>query len=589
MSGTIPEKGGEPRAIRYATDQLMLELAHRLLDQHLATRAQVDALTTKKAYTNEALDRLFIKDGIVEEKDVLLALSAVSGIPFRPIADFTIAPELTTRLPPRVALRHQIVPIKYENGTLTLASFQVPDLSTVDSLRMLLNCAMDWILCTQFEIQKSLKHFYGLGAEAMREVIEMRPSDEVEIDGQDLAADNADPGIIRFVNQMIHEAIRMDATDIHIEPFENELRLRYRIDGILQEVPLPHGIQKVRRSLISCIKIMAQMNISERRKPHDGRIKVRIGKEEFDLRASVLPSRFGETAALRILNREAMFIDLEKLGLLEHQLPLLRELSELPHGIVLITGPTGSGKTTTLYALLSRLNNADVKIITVEDPVEYQMRGISQIQVHSEIGLKFDTILRSILRHDPDIILIGEIRDAETADIAVRSSLTGHLVFSTLHTNDAPSAITRLIDMGIEPYLVSSCLEGVVAQRLVRRICSACQREVPPDATLLAEITASFPERAATARFHMGHGCPNCNFTGYRGRVAIFEVLMIDDAVRSLIVHQKPANEIRNVAVANGLMTLRQNGWIRVLDGLTSVEEVLRVARKPDAVAAVRQ
>jgi type II secretory ATPase GspE/PulE/Tfp pilus assembly ATPase PilB-like protein len=352
---------------------------------------------------------------------------------------------------------------------------------------------------------------------------------------------------------------------------------------VLQEIPLPKGIQKLRRSIVSCVKIMAQLNISERRKPHDGRIKVNIGKEEFDLRVSVLPTRFGETVVLRILNREAMFINLEELGLMNYQLPLVNQLSALPHGILLITGPTGSGKTTTLYAVLSRLNTKEVKIITVEDPVEYQMHGISQIQVHGEIGLTFDKILRSILRHDPDIVLIGEIRDVETADIAVRASLTGHLVFSTLHTNDAASAITRLVDMGIEPYLVSSCLEGVIAQRLVRRVCTACRREKAPDPAILEEIAVMFPpERIKKAKFYHGHGCPRCNFTGFKGRIAIFEIMVVDETLRGLIVRLKTSNEIRNAAITNGLITLRQDGWVRVLDGVTTVDEVLRVARKID-------
>jgi type II secretory ATPase GspE/PulE/Tfp pilus assembly ATPase PilB-like protein len=324
------------------------------------------------------------------------------------------------------------------------------------------------------------------------------------------------------------------------------------------------------------------MDIAERRKPHDGRIKVRSGRDEFDLRVSILPTRFGETVNMRLLNRKSMFMDLQHLGLTQAQIPQIKMLCDLPHGVVLLTGPTGSGKTTTLYAILHQVNTHDVKIITVEDPIEYQMEGINQIQVHPEIDLTFANVLRHILRHDPDIILIGEIRDSETADIAVRASLTGHLVFSTLHTNDAPSSIMRLVDMGVEPYLVASCLEGVVAQRLVRRICAACKEPLPPDDTILEEVGKQWPDRLAGAQFFTGRGCPECNFTGYRGRIALLEIMMMNDEIRTMVTHQRPSGEIKKAALANGMTTLRRDGWSRVLEGITSVDEVVRVARRDD-------
>jgi general secretion pathway protein E len=325
---------------------------------------------------------------------------------------------------------------------------------------------------------------------------------------------------------------------------------------------------------------MAAMDIAERRKPHDGRIKVRFDKGEYDLRVSVLPTSYGETCCLRILNRSSVFTDLDKLGLSPNQLPKIRAMTDLPHGVILLTGPTGSGKTTTLYAILARLNTAGVKIITVEDPVEYQMEGISQVQVHSKIDLTFANVLRSVLRHDPDVILIGEIRDSETADIAVRSSLTGHLVLSTLHTNDAPSAITRLTDMGVEPYLIASCVEGIVAQRLVRRVCPQCAHPDDLAPELRSEILACYPSFAETARFVLGNGCPNCAFTGYRGRSAINEVMVMSDPLRSLVVRREPANIIKDQAIEEGMVTLRRDGFLRVVEGRTSVEEVLRVVGK---------
>jgi type II secretory ATPase GspE/PulE/Tfp pilus assembly ATPase PilB-like protein len=569
-----------PPPVRFFSEQLMLELGQDLIEKGRVSRQHIEEMKERARLTGDPLDRLLIKESLVTEPVLLETLSDLTRIPFRSLTQYEINPHAVSKLPARAAFRYQVMPLDLRGGTLVVAVNRVPDMSVVDSLSLLVNGALEWVLCTQSEITKSLKHFYGLGVEAVDELLQTRKEEVIELEETDLAADKADPGVVKFVNQVIFEAITMDATDIHWEPFETHLRLRYRIDGVLQDIPVPKGIQKLRRAIASSIKIMAQLNIAERRKPHDGRIKAKVGHEEFDLRISVLPTRFGETVNMRILNRKTMFINMENLGLTADQLQMLQYLSDLPHGIVLITGPTGSGKTTTLYALLARINSHEVKIITVEDPVEYQMDGITQIQINPLIGLTFATILRSVLRHDPDIILVGEIRDSETADIAVRSSLTGHLVFSTLHTNDAPSAITRLVDMGIEPYLVSSCLEGVVAQRLVRRVCTSCREECVPDEVILEEVAAMFPERARGARFFKAHGCPDCNFTGYRGRLALFEVMMMDDALRSLVVHQRPANEIRHAAIQTGLVTLRQNGLARVLDGLTTVDEVVRVARR---------
>ena len=574
------------REIRLFSEQLMLELCQSLVEKGLVTRGQVDELNSRKALTGETMDAMLIKEGLVRDIEVLSALSELTNIPFRHIAEVKMQPDAIKRVPARVAIRYQVVPIGVQGGIVTLASCRVPNLATVDSLRMVLNMAIEWILCAETDIMKTLKHFYGLGAETIDNLAESPGNESAIVETTDVAAtETADEGIVKFVNQIIFEAIRMDATDIHIEPFENELRLRYRIDGILQDIPIPKGVARLRKAVASCVKIMAEMNIAERRKPHDGRISVRSGAEEFDLRVSLLPSAFGETVCLRILNRKTMFIDLEHLGLSREQTPLINYLADLPHGVILLTGPTGSGKTTTLYALLSRINTSDVKIITVEDPIEYQMHGINQIQVHAQIGLTFATILRSILRHDPDIILIGEIRDMETADIAVRASLTGHLVFSTLHTNDAPSAIPRLTDMGVEPYLISSCLEGVIAQRLVRRICSPCKEEMMPDEALTGEIASMFPRKAKEARFYRGRGCPDCNFTGFKGRIAIFEIMIMNDALRGMVVRSRPSNEIKQQAIQDGLVTLRRDGWSRVLDGMTTIEEVMRVARKTELAA----
>ena len=574
------QPGTETRK-KFFSEQLMMELGQKLVEKGLLSRAQLDDLNSRKALTNENLHTLVTKEDLVNETEIMEILSELTGIPFVPMADLDIVPEAIGKVPARVAIRYSVMPVKTDSASVTLAVAEVPGQATVDGLRMLINAGLDWILCTSSDISKSIKHFYGLGAETIDTIVET-PEEEIQIEGTDVSVEAADAGVVKFVNQIISEAINMNATDIHIEPFETRLRLRYRIDGILQEIPVPKGVSQLSKSISSCVKIMADMDIAERRKPHDGRIKVRSGKNEFDLRVSVLPTRYGETVNLRLLNRQTMFIDLEHLGIGKSQMPALEYLSTLPHGVVLLTGPTGSGKTTTLYAILSRINNEEVKIITVEDPIEYQMEGINQIQVHSRIGLTFASILRSILRHDPDIVLIGEIRDGETAQIAVQASLTGHLVFSTLHTNDAPSAVTRLIDMGVEPFLVSSCLEGVVAQRLVRRICPVCRTEDQPDDVIVQEIAATLPDRSAGASYYKGAGCPECNFTGYRGRVGIVEIMILNDILRTMIVHRRPSNEIKLKAIEHGMVTLRTDGWHRVLDGTTTVEEVLRVARKMD-------
>ena len=569
---------------RLFTDHLMLELGQALVEHNRLSREQIDELKVRCALTGDRLDTLLVKDRFVPESDVLDTLSALTHIPHRNVADFRITHEEVSRLPPKVALNYRIIPLEVQGSVITLGISQVPSLAVSDNLRMALNLAVKWVLCTETDVARTLQHFYGLGAETVDSISDSALSEIIEIRETDvtMGRDAADAGMIRFVNQVISEAIRRNATDIHIEPFETYLRLRYRIDGIMQDIPLPKGIQRFRKAVASCVKIMAELDIAERRKPHDGRIKVRSGNEEFDLRVSILPTRYGETVNMRILNRKAMFIDLQHLGLGEDQRPAIEALSSLPHGVILITGPTGSGKTTTLYATLSRLNTQAVKIITVEDPIEYQMEGINQIQVHPKIGLTFATILRSILRHDPDIVLIGEIRDSETADIAVRASLTGHLVFSTLHTNDAPSAITRLSDMGIEPYLVSSCLEGVIAQRLVRRICPACKETMAPDESILEELRETMPGALDGAAFWKGRGCPECSFTGYRGRLAIFEIMVLNDALRSMIVKQRPSNEIRHQAEADGFITLRKDAWKRVLRGDTTIEEVMRVTRRAE-------
>ena len=566
---------------RYYSEELLAEVTQKLVAEGKLTVEKLGELQGRAALTLQSVDALLVQESIVNEEDLLKAFAEASGIPFHHIGDFKIQQEAVDLVNAKIALRHRIVPIEVKEGVLTLAVNRVPNLTTVDGLRMVLDIGVDFVLCPETDVGRSLTHFYGLGAETIDQLIAEARAEEAKVQPEhetDIAVTTSETGMVRFINLIIAEAIKMDCTDIHIEPFEHTLRLRYRIDGILQEIPLPKGVEHLRNAVSSSVKIMGNMDIAEHRKPHDGRIKVTYGGRDFDLRVSILPTPWGETSCLRILNRGNTQIDLDQLGLSENQLPKIKQLIDLPHGVILMTGPTGSGKTTTLYAILARLNKGGTKIITVEDPIEYQMQGVSQVQVHARIGLTFASVLRSILRHDPDVILIGEIRDSETADIAIRSSLTGHLVLSTLHTNDAPSAVTRLTDMGIEPYLISSCVEGIVAQRLVRRVCAHCNHPYEPPEEIVCEIRDCYPDKIANARYIQGNGCPACGFTGYRGRSAINEVMMMTDPIRAMVVGRQPANLIKDQAIKEGMVTLRQDGWLRVLEGRTSVEEVLRVA-----------
>jgi general secretion pathway protein E/type IV pilus assembly protein PilB len=392
----------------------------------------------------------------------------------------------------------------------------------------------------------------------------------------DLTDAAEDASIIRFVNQVLAEALERRATDVHIEPFEEQLRVRYRIDGVLVEANIPPQVRKFHAAIVSRIKILSHLDIAEKRLPQDGRIRLRVIGREIDLRVSVIPMIHGEAVVLRILDRGDTILGLEHLGMAKRDHNVWEKVLELPHGIILVTGPTGSGKTTTLYAALSRINQVDLKIITIEDPVEYQLRGINQIQVNTKSGLSFAAGLRSILRHDPDVVLIGEIRDRETAEIAVQASLTGHLVFSTLHTNDAPGATTRMIDMGVEPYLVASSLEMVAAQRLVRLICKECKEPAPPEEA--EKLRAVFGDEVPKT-IYRGKGCRNCQGAGYRGRQALFEMMPISDEIRRLILERASSREIRKMAIQQDMKSLREDGWRMIREGRTTPEEVLRMTK----------
>ncbi|MCF7855441.1 MAG: Flp pilus assembly complex ATPase component TadA, partial [Candidatus Pacebacteria bacterium] len=455
-----------------------------LIQQHHISEEQAELVRRRVGRAQVPTEQAVIDLGFASEEQVYAVLAQCSNLEFVNLAGKDIAEDATQKVSAKVAFHYKLVPIKLEKQTLTAAFASPPSMRNREHLRVLLGVRLAPLIATPSDIRRALKRIYGIGADTVMQIRKDRSFqkdvDAVVFDGfenQDLAeADDAETAsIIHLVNQLLLEALELDATDIHIEPFQDVIKVRYRIDGMLRDIPTPPGLRELHNSIVSRLKIMANLNIAEQRLPHDGRIRVHVGNEEFDLRVSILPTRFGETLCLRILNRQAIFLDLSELGLNEYHLRVLRQLVDLPHGIILVTGPTGSGKTTTLYAALARVRHSERKIITVEDPVEYQLDGTSQIQIRADIGLTFASGLRSILRHDPDIILVGEIRDSETAEIAIRSALTGHLVLSTLHTNDSVGAVNRLIDMGVEPYLVASSLVAALAQRLVRRICAHCK------------------------------------------------------------------------------------------------------------------
>ncbi len=500
--------------------------------------------------------------------------------------------ELLAKFPARILLDRRLMPLAPQEGNgngsdIAVVTSRVFDTTGLDELRLVTGLEVHPVLAPSTEIDRFIKRYLGVGADTLQQMgIKGDDEDELKVldeesrgDDMDLSNAAQDASIIRFVNQLMAEALELRATDVHVEPFEEQLRVRYRVDGVLIEANIPPQVRRYHAAIVSRLKILAHLDIAEKRVPQDGRIRLRVAGREIDLRVSVIPMIHGEAVVLRILDRGDTILGLEHLGFSGRDKRIWERVLDLPHGIILVTGPTGSGKTTTLYAALSKINQTDLKIITIEDPVEYQLRGINQIQVNLKAGLTFGAGLRAILRHDPDVVLIGEIRDKETAEIAVQASLTGHLVFSTLHTNDAPGATTRLVDMGIEPYLVTSSLEMVAAQRLVRLICKNCKTELPREEIqkLKDEFGSVVPDLICK-----GTGCRNCQNTGYRGRQGVFEMMPISDEVQRLILARASSRDIRKQAVSEGMGSLRQDGWRLIGEGRTTPEEVLRMTKEED-------
>ncbi len=556
------------------------------LERGLVDQEELRTALNLQAESGEKLGKLLVDLGYVSEKDCIAVVSEHLHIPAISAADFPPVPVLENMLTLRFMKQCKFVPVALENNVLTLAMADPVDEATLDSVRQATGYKTRAVLGSESEILDVLEKFYGSAASTFGRIIEgideaniENLSDEIE-DIEQLKDLASEAPVIRLVNLIISKAIESRASDIHIEPFEKDLKVRYRIDGILQDVESPP--KKLKAALISRVKIMSRLNIAERRLPQDGRIKLKVHGKDIDLRVSTLPTLYGESVVMRILDKSNTDLyDIRRLGFPEDSLQEFESLVRRPHGILLVTGPTGSGKTTTLYSALSTINLPDKKIITIEDPIEYQIDGINQIHVNPQIGLTFATGLRHIVRQDPDVIMVGEIRDLETAEIAIRAALTGHLVFSTLHTNDAPSAITRLIDMGAEDYLIGSSLLGVLAQRLVRVICPYCKKEVHPVPEMLNEI--GFPRgnpNDRPDRFYEGFGCEKCSNTGFIGRVGIYELMVMDDDLRKLTVGKADANRIKKKAVENGMRNLRDDGWLKVRRGVCTISEVLRVTQE---------
>ena len=515
---------------------------------------------------------------IQKEEDVLRWLAGEYDLTFTALDDIEPDRQLLSLFPARILLKEELLPLRRVNGTVEIATSRLFATQGLDALKTLTGLNLKPVLAPSESLQRELKKRLGVGADTMGELAEEPGLEVVDDNKDDNDLDGAaeDASIIRFVNQVLRDAIELRASDIHLEPFEHEFQIRYRVDGVLQTIPVPAQIKRFQPAIVSRLKILSHLNIAEKRLPQDGRLKIRLDGNDVDIRVSVIPMLHGEAVVLRLLRQNSTLLGMGEMGMDARELKSFRRVLGLPHGIILVTGPTGSGKTTTLYTALNEINDQVRKIITIEDPIEYQLKGINQIQVSEKAGLTFARGLRSILRHDPDVILVGEIRDRETAQIAVQASLTGHLVFSTLHTNDAPGAVTRLIDMGVEPYLVASSLEAVLAQRLVRVLCKHCKQ--PDTSPTTAAIKAQIGIPADTTVFR-AVGCRECRNTGYHGRHAIFEWMDIDNELRQLVLKNVSSGEIATLAKRNGLRVLSEDGWRLVRAGVTTPEEVLRVTK----------
>jgi len=547
------------------------QLLQRLVDGRSLSALDAERLAALPASESQA--------NLSSEEAALQWLAKEYGLQFTSLETLEIEQDAISLFPARILIKEQLLPLRQSVEGVEVATSRLFDPQGLESLKALSGLNIKPVLATSESIQREIKSRLGVGADTidtLKDDAAFQVIDEGDLEETDLDQAAGDASIIRFVNQVLSDAIEMRATDIHLEPFENELQIRYRVDGLLLDVPVPNEIKRFQPAIVSRIKILSHLDIAEKRLPQDGRIKLRVKRTEVDVRVSIIPMLHGEAVVMRLLKQDNTVLSLDNLGMGEKERSIFRKILGTPHGIFLVTGPTGSGKTTTLYTALSEINDKVRKIVTVEDPIEYQVRGINQIQVSEKTGLTFSVGLRSILRHDPDVVLVGEIRDQETARIAVQASLTGHLVFSTLHTNDAPSALTRLVDMGVEPYLVASSLEGVLAQRLVRVLCPNCKSEDHSDKAVALKETFNIP---AGVPIFQPVGCTECRNTGFHGRHAVFEMMSLNQKVRQHILQNCSSGELKELAIKDGMTTLSEDGWRLVREGITTPDEVLRVTK----------
>ena len=556
-----------------------------LLEKGLITHEQLEHALNEQQKSNGLLGRILVDLGFVTEADILSTLGAQTGMPAADLSKTNIPPEVLERVSAPIAKVYKIIPVKMEENILYIAMADPLNINVLDDLRFMLECEVRGMVSNEKDIEEAIAKYYGEKTETVQDVLKDMESGAIEIKGgiDDIEEEVHDVAtlqelahqvpVVKLLNLVLIQAIKDKASDLHFEPFEDQFKIRYRVDGMLYEmIPPPRHLAL---AVTSRIKVMAGMDIAERRLAQDGRIELNMGGREVDLRISTLPTLYGESVVIRILDRGSVMLSLDQVGFLEEDLKLLRDLIKKPNGIILVTGPTGCGKTTTLYSALKEINSPEDKIITTEDPVEYNLAGIIQVQIRPHIGLTFSKCLRSILRQDPDKILVGEIRDLETAEMSIQASLTGHLVLSTLHTNDAAGTIARLIDMDIEPFLITSTLEAIIAQRLVRKICSSCKEEYSPDEEELFLIGLK-PEDVKGKKFYRGKGCEVCNGIGYKGRTGILEILVINDEIRTLIVNKATAGDIRSKSREKGMSMLREDGLKKIWMGITTIEEVAR-------------
>ncbi len=566
----------------------MLKLGELLIKRGVLSQKQLDVALKEHDKTGELLGKALIRLGFITEEQLLVTLAEQLSIQYVPsLKNRKVLDAVIKAVPPRFVWHYKFMPLALVENLLTIAVSNPLDVWPTEDIKFHLGFDVEVVLAPEAEIMAAIRTYYGVGAALVEDILSKdkaeAPQKKIEestgvtvLDTPEKQAQDA--SVVKLVNQLLAEAIQARATDIHIEPYRDKVKVRYRIDGVLYDVPVPDTMKQLHMAITSRIKIISNMDIVERRLPQDGRTKVKLGEMDVDLRISIIPTLYGENMVIRILPTGMLF-NMKDLGLSEHDMTLIGELLKKPHGIIFLTGPTGSGKTTTLYSFLSYLNRPQVKIITIEDPVEYELTGVTQLQVNPRIGLTFASALRNLLRHDPDIMMVGEVRDLETAELAIRTALTGHLVFSTLHTNDASSGATRLLDMGLEPYLVASSVQSFIAQRLVRTICPDCKEKIPfkeeEGLKKIAEETSENIEKPSHV-FH-GRGCEACKFTGYRGRLAIYEILDINEEIRQMIIDKASASQIKQKAIKMGLKTLLREGWEKVREGLTTPEEVMRV------------